>query len=206
MISLYFCAEQNLQNLVVRVEPSDERRAVILRDNWAETDLHPGDTINIVGSFNYPSSNSPSELPLIIVSAHTNLLITHPDHLLIATAVASASHCLRRPLLNSLLRTGSDASPSLLWGNLLHSVMEKSLADGLWADVDIDKKANQIVQESMPELIRVGVTVTQAKRELKIRAKGMRAFADKYISEVPKVILQSRRWETHLRHYRTTPS
>lgn len=75
----------------------------------------------------------------------------------------------------------------MLWGNLLHSVMEKSLADGRWADADIDKKANQAVQENMGELIRVGVDVRQARRELKIRASGLRAFADKYISEVPKV-------------------
>jgi DNA replication ATP-dependent helicase Dna2 len=65
--------------------------------------------------------------------------------------------------------------------------MEKSLADGKWSDAELDQKANDAVKENMVELIRVGVGVSQARRELKIRANGLRTFADRYISEEPKV-------------------
>jgi DNA replication ATP-dependent helicase Dna2 len=87
-----------------------------------------------------------------------------------------------------LVRSSSDFTPSLLWGNLLHSVMEKSLADGNWDDDELNRRANDVVSASMGELIRVGVDVPQARRELKIRARGLRAFADRYISDTPKVV------------------
>jgi DNA replication ATP-dependent helicase Dna2 len=66
-------------------------------------------------------------------------------------------------------------------------VMERALSTGKWDDKELDASADEVVGENLVELVRVDVDVPQARRELKIRAKGLRAFADRYISEEPKV-------------------
>jgi CRISPR/Cas system-associated exonuclease Cas4 (RecB family) len=78
-----------------------------------------------------------------------------------------------------------------LYGNLLHAILERALSDGRWDDAELDAKANEVVRERMDELLRVDVDVPQARRELKIRARGLRGFADRYLAESALVPISS---------------
>jgi hypothetical protein len=87
-----------------------------------------------------------------------------------------------------MVRESSDTTPALVWGNVLHEVMQRSLRDGSWAQTDIDARIDDIIHTRLGDLIQLGVGVDGAKREVKIRAKGLRTFADRYIASTPKVL------------------
>ena len=90
-----------------------------------------------------------------------------------------------------MIRSASDITPALVWGNLLHEVMQTCLSVARWDEKFINKKIREVCQSSLGELVRIDMDVEQAFFEVKARAGGLKAFAEKYIAETPKVsILQ----------------
>ncbi|KAG6829909.1 hypothetical protein H0H87_009811 [Tephrocybe sp. NHM501043] len=182
-------SEHAQKNLTVKVEASGERRRVILRDDWMATDVRIGDIINVLGTFDLATTSSSSIIRSITITAKSNLLILHPDLLLTATALSNAPQCRRKPLLSNLVRSTSDTTPALVWGNMLHEVMQSCLSENRWETSWVDDKIEQVILKGLNELIKIDVTIEQAKREVTTRAKGLLAFSEKYISEFPKVSL-----------------
>ncbi|KAG6836385.1 hypothetical protein H0H93_008591 [Arthromyces matolae] len=174
------------KELIVKLDPSQERRRVILRDDWVSTDARIGDTINVLGTFTLASTSSSSITLSITVTAKANLLILHPDLLLTATAISNAPQCRRKPLLSNLVRSTSDTTPALVWGNMLHEVMQSCLSENQWETAWVDQKIDEVVLKGLNELVKINVTIDQAKREVTARAKGLVAFSEKYISDYPK--------------------
>lgn len=91
-----------------------------------------------------------------------------------------------------LVHSSSDVTPSLVWGNILHEVMQKCLREGQWGSDWIDDKIAKVVRgedggRGLADLVKLGVTVEEAIREVKARAGGLRAFGERYISQTPKV-------------------
>lgn len=158
--------------------------------------------MNIIGSFvplrsesdlmSKDPSSSP-KLPCVTLTSRSSdtLLIHHPDILITATALASTPTCLRKPVLSSLIHSSSDVTPALVWGNMLHEIMQSSLVDwtaGLrpWDQKEMDRKIDREVKRGLGDLLKLGVSVNQAKRELQLRASGLKPFHDKYIGNIPK--------------------
>ena len=148
-----------------------------------------GDIVNILGNF-VPISGHPFT-STIVVNSKSNFLIQHPDLLLTVTALSNTLKCRRKPLLASLVRSSSDITPSLVWGNMLHEVMQTCLNTGRWEEAWITERISEVINNGFMELVKIGVGAEQAKRELNSRAKGLRKFAEKYIATVPKVSLAS---------------
>ncbi|PIL27261.1 hypothetical protein GSI_10406 [Ganoderma sinense ZZ0214-1] len=169
--------------LEANMVPSKEPRRIILRDDWTHADVRPGDDINVIGE--WLTDPSP-KVPEISVCSKHNYLIHHPDILLTATSLSNASHCPRRPLLANMVRSSSDVTPSLVWGNFLHEVMQTCLSVARWDDKFINKQISEVAQRGLGELLRINMGMEQAIIEVKARAKGLRAFADKYIASSPK--------------------
>ncbi|KAG6852485.1 hypothetical protein C0991_011583 [Blastosporella zonata] len=174
------------KNLIVKLESSEERRRVILRDDWTATDIRAGDIINVLGNFDIAITSSSSITRSITITSKFNLLILHPDLLLTATALSNAPQCRRKPLLSNLVRSTSDTTPALVWGNMLHEVMESCLSENRWESTWVDEKIDEVILRGLNELIKINVTIEQAKREITTRAKGLLAFSEKYISDFPK--------------------
>jgi DNA replication ATP-dependent helicase Dna2 len=65
--------------------------------------------------------------------------------------------------------------------------MERSLREGTWDQAIVDERIDATVQESLGELVKLGIDVKTARREVKIRAQGLSTFAERYISDTPKV-------------------
>ena len=126
-------------------------------------------------------------MPIISITTKHNFFIHHPDILLTATSLSNASQCTRKPLLANMVRSSSDVTPSLIWGNMLHEVMQTCLSVARWDDKFMDKKIAEVAQRGLGELLRIDMGVDQAIIEVKARAKGLKAFADKYIAQTPKV-------------------
>lgn len=128
----------------------------------------------------------PSSL-LISITSNENFLILHPDLLLTPSALSSALECRRKPLLSGLVRSSSDITPALVWGNVLHEVMQACLTSGRWEDVWVDEKIEEVIREKISDIAKINLSVEDARREIKERAKGLKAFSQKYISDSPKV-------------------
>ncbi|OBZ77918.1 DNA replication ATP-dependent helicase/nuclease DNA2 [Grifola frondosa] len=175
------------KTLVVEVVPTNERRCVILRDDWVEADVRIGDIINVIGDFaTSPSTSSSMPISTIVICSKNNLFIHHPDILITATSLSNAPNCARKPLLSNLIRSSSDVTPALVWGNMLHEVMQACLCEGRWDERWVDEKISNVVNKGLGELMRIDMGVDQAKIEVKARAKGLKVFAEKYIAQTPK--------------------
>ncbi|KAL0563300.1 DNA replication endonuclease-helicase Dna2, partial [Marasmius crinis-equi] len=109
------------KQLVVRVVPTGERRSVALSNEWASTDVRPGDIVNILGEFVSLPQSSSSPTSSIVISSKQNVLVLHPDILVTATALSTAAHCRRKALISGLIRSSTDITPSLVWGHMLHT-------------------------------------------------------------------------------------
>ncbi|CAE6444548.1 unnamed protein product [Rhizoctonia solani] len=145
----------------------------------------------------------------ITVSSAKNTLVLHPDLLLPITAISNASICPRKPLLNMMVPTptfppsltplpsltetseekpmngpGQDKSQEpLVWGNLLHEVVQDCLAAGTWSRAAISSAINRVLRDpaSLSQLFRVDRSLKEAEDELRLRAGGLEGFARRFI-------------------------
>ncbi|KIL65109.1 hypothetical protein M378DRAFT_186544 [Amanita muscaria Koide BX008] len=163
------------------VEHDGSPRTVILRDDWVHTDINSGDTIHVIGSFTHNGAS-----PSIEITSKDNLVILHPDLLVTITAVSTAWQCRRKPLLSGLVRSSTDYTPALVWGNMLHEVMQTCLSENKWEAAYIDEQIGLVISRGLMDLVRIDTSVLEARRELHERSKGLQAFAAKYLSQVPK--------------------
>ncbi|KAJ7095853.1 DNA replication factor Dna2-domain-containing protein [Mycena belliarum] len=170
------------KDLWVNLVGSMDHGSVILQNEWARTDVRVGDTVNVLGSFMLSDSSTLS----IAVSSSDNYLILHPDLLLTPSALSSALECRRKPLLSGLVRSSSDCTPALVWGNILHEVMQTCLSSGRWEDIWVDEKIEEVIREKISDIAKINLSVEDARREIKLRAKGLKAFSQRYISDFPK--------------------
>jgi hypothetical protein len=140
-----------------------------------------------------PPHSSSTDFPkrCISVTSSANLLILHPDILLTATALSNAPQCRRKPLLTSLVRSTSDITPALVWGSMLHEVIQRCLLEKRWDEAWIDKCLQEAVSGGLGELVKLGLSEEIALREMRERAKGFKFFAERYLGDVPKVICLS---------------
>lgn len=142
-----------------------------------------GDIINVIGIFSEESTQS----SVITISNKQNLLIINPDIFLTATSIANAPQCLRRPILSGLTRSTSGTTPALVWGNILHEVMQCCLDGGRWDEIFINECIDGALLNNLGELIKISVGIDQAKLEIKARAQGLLTFGNRYIGQKPKV-------------------
>jgi hypothetical protein len=116
-----------------------------------------------------------------------NLLIHHPDTLLTPSLLASAPNCQRRPIVTALVRAPSPPTPALLYGTVLHDVVQKCLQERRWDAPWIESHVDTALSMAFGGLVRAGVTLSVAKDEILRRAAGVETFGERYIGEEPKV-------------------
>ena len=148
------------------------------------------DILNILGTFSAPSPSFSTGFPKRCISLTTsaNLLILHPDILLTATALSNAPQCMRKSLLTTLVRSTSDITPALVWGSMLHEVMQRCLLEKRWDEAWIDKCLHNAISGGLGELVKLGLSEEIALIEMRERAKDFKVFAERYLGDVPKVI------------------
>ena len=108
--------------------------------------------------------------------------------LVTATTLSNAPQCTRKPLLTSLVRSTSDITPALVWGSMLHEVMQRCLLEKKWDDAWIDKCLHNAISSGLGELVKLGISEEVALIEMKERAKEFKVFAERYLGDLPKVI------------------
>ncbi|KAI0290929.1 AAA domain-containing protein [Multifurca ochricompacta] len=171
------------KHILATIEPGFEHCHISLSDDWVYMDIHKvGDVLNIIGSFDTLASGQKS----IAVTTHKNLLIHHPDTLLTPSLLASAPNCQRRPLVTALVRAPSPPSPALVYGTILHDVLQKCLKEKRWDARWIEAHVDTALSMAFGDLVRAGVTLSAAKDEILRRAAGVETFGQRYIGNKPK--------------------
>lgn len=139
--------------------------------------------MNIIGSFDISADGE----KCITVTNLENLLIHHPDTLLTPSLLASAPNCQRRPLVTALVRAPSPPTPALVYGTVLHDVVQKCLQERRWDAPWIEAHVDTALSMAFGQLVRAGVTLSVAKDEILRRAAGVETFGERYIGDQPKV-------------------
>ena len=65
--------------------------------------------------------------------------------------------------------------------------MQRCLTEDRWEDTFVDHCINEAVLGGLGELVKIGLSEDIARTEVAERAKGMKLFKDKYLSQEPKV-------------------
>ncbi|KAH8829949.1 Dna2-domain-containing protein [Flagelloscypha sp. PMI_526] len=75
----------------------------------------------------------------------------------------------------------------MVWGNMLHEVMQNCLRDQIWTESHLNNQIESVVRQGLTDLVTLGVTsIDAAVKEVKDRAVGLMSFAEKYLSDSPK--------------------
>ncbi len=158
-------------------------RSVILRHDWSQACISPGDIIHVVfldsGNTGCPSVTNP-----IIIDRERNLLVHHPDVLVAPTQVAEAVHCERMAVLRSRIGGSMGRSnKSCAIGSIKHELFERALlaaakkqnkkeSGGFYSGSHSDWSnemrgwCNDIIRGSLKDLYATGIKDKEAKEEL----------------------------------------
>ncbi|GIL46712.1 hypothetical protein Vafri_3630 [Volvox africanus] len=104
---------------------------VCLRDMWADQEVEPGDTVNVVGGRVLANLTC----RFLEVSATEGLLILHPDVLLSGTTVCTAIRCARQAWLQERVASGPGGEKALI-GSMLHELLQRSLRAAMTGKLD----------------------------------------------------------------------
>ncbi|TFK23313.1 Dna2-domain-containing protein [Coprinopsis marcescibilis] len=159
-----------------------DKRTIYLQDDWYDTDVQTGDVVNALGHFVSTSSSTPQ----ICISSQSNMLVLHPDILLTATALSNAPQCRRKPMLSSLVRASNDISPAMVWGNMLHEVMQRCLLQDRWEEPWIHEQIDDVLLDGLDSLLVLGIGETTARATMRDKAQSFPKFRARYISDAPK--------------------
>jgi DNA replication ATP-dependent helicase Dna2 len=156
----------------------------LLQDDWIETPFEADDFANLIGEFN------PDLTPAMQITRNEGSLILHPDILVSSTKVADSAHCARKALLQELIRTSAgtgSASPSLVYGNMIHELMQSAMIEQKWDDEWRRKKIQDIVAEQVGQLWTMDLSVDRAVETMMDKSKELEAFSALFVGENPKV-------------------
>lgn len=176
-----------------------------------------GDIVNIIGGFEIKASTLPpastsagcsqDDLPTCIMSySSDNLLILHPDTLISATRASDAHFCRRKAVLQEKVRSSSESSPALVYGNLLHELFEGCfLAMTESSDATVEEKVAEAfslhrreaeidklltVPKNIESLFTIHVELDEARNYLREKSTTFTDFARQFIGQKPKVRLK----------------
>ncbi|XP_038878324.1 DNA replication ATP-dependent helicase/nuclease JHS1 [Benincasa hispida] len=140
-------AKRSYKVLRLLNEQSGEERAVYLWDDWFDSIIAPGDTVNVIGEFD--------DLGRCHVDHDNNFLILHPDILVSGTRVAGHLTCPRRSVLDERLKS-NEQSISALIGTLLHQVFQAGLIEEAPTVAFLKEVSRTVLQKSMENVYACG--------------------------------------------------
>ena len=104
---------------------SPREGVVVLRDQWAYTDVSEGDTVFVLGAF-FTDASTGRNL-CVIGSGMGNFIVVYPEVIISGTRVSGSFDCLRRAYLDE--RIPSSAGRVALEGTLLHEIFQYAVSE-----------------------------------------------------------------------------
>ncbi|KAL8281473.1 hypothetical protein RQP46_006157 [Phenoliferia psychrophenolica] len=174
-----FSSHRATKTLFVQVDNLVGPREVLLRDDWVLAAVDVGDTANLIGPF------SASSTPSLTLDRLSNLLVLHPDILVSSTKVADTSQCARKALLQEIIRTTGGATPALVYGNMLHELMQACLTENRWDERWKGERIDEIVGREVQTLWTMQLEVETAREQMREKSNAFDAFRGLFIGSTP---------------------
>lgn len=173
-----------------------------------------GDIVNVIGDFvtkpapcSTPSTSAigpEDDLPTCTLSySSSNLFILLPDTLISATRASDAHFCRRKAVIQEKIRSSSDATPALVYGNLLHELFQScflamaepsdaSLADKIAEAFSLARREAEIdrllkLPKNIESLFTIHVELDEARNHLREKSVTFTDFARQFLGQTPKV-------------------
>nr|ODN98785.1 DNA replication ATP-dependent helicase Dna2 [Cryptococcus depauperatus CBS 7855] len=174
------------KTLIVTSINESIQRIIHLKEQWADTPVEKDDIINIISpSLSNKGVSKPIEITFKDPSTY---LIHHPDLMLTMTSIANAMPCPRKPILQALIKTPAPPTKPLLYGTLLHSLLQGALleqdfqADGTFRRLDAELRK----EERRLEIWSTGLDMLDIKDEVGVKAgRGFEVFEHKWVHDKP---------------------
>lgn len=122
-----------------------------------------------------------------IIDEKENWLIVHPDHLISATVIADSFGCIRRAVLQDRVKATSSATEPLVYGHILHEVFQEGLKANKWDNEWLETTLILVCSRYLENLFEINIELPLAVSNLMAKSAGLQAWADIFVSSVPKV-------------------
>ncbi|UMM17699.1 hypothetical protein L5515_014120 [Caenorhabditis briggsae] len=113
------------------VDKQRKTRVIYLQDQWAELDVEVGNAINLIAPQVWGNDD-------YIVNNQKGIVILNPNALVSCTAVASATFCARKTILNEKFKFGNASNKAMLLGNIVHEIFQTAITNKKRPLVDSD--------------------------------------------------------------------
>ncbi|KAM0786874.1 hypothetical protein ACM66B_002299 [Microbotryomycetes sp. NB124-2] len=169
--------------LTIESKAFDHACKAHVRDDWLQTEVQAGDTINIVGNI------EPANDPAVVIDRNSGMLILYPDILVSSTKVGDSANCSRKAVLQELIRTLGGSNKSLVYGNMLHELMQACMLDDQWHDEYRRNKIQEIIQSQIQLLWSIDLETSKAYEDMLDKSKEFDSFKSIFInkSNVPRL-------------------
>lgn len=182
-------ARQPYVLLVLRKDTGQVRHAR-LYDSWADLSLSINDEVRLLGSWE-PSG-------IFLATDQQGLIIVHPDVLVSCTSVSDAHSCMRKSVLQDRVRATSMLSKALLYGSMIHAILQNALFKGDFEDSEVRKEIARQVESNMEKLFLVEEDPETAKDYLFSKVMLLQQWAVKFVGKEKFGQVEPMRGKTHM--------
>ena len=166
---------QRQRQIRLSIRRDEATREALLRDDWADLAIQPGDTIRMHGTWHNPTT-------FIATNTH-GLVILHPDILISATSVADTHTCMRKAALQDRVRATSQLTKPLLYGSILHEILQHSLFEDDFTDATVRAEIDRQVKDKLEQLFLLDESVESAKDYLQDKVLLIQRWALQYVGQ-----------------------
>lgn len=150
-------------------------KQAVLEDDWAALELRMDDAVRFHGPWASPS--------LFVADNRHGLVIAHPDVLVSATSIADSHTCMRKSVLQDRVRATSSLSKALIYGSILHALLQDSLAKADFTDESMRLEIENQVASNLEKLFLVGEAVEDAKDYLYTKVVLLQRWAGQFFGQ-----------------------
>jgi len=118
---------------------------------------------------------------LCIIDNQNNFIILHPDILVSSTLASESFGCIRKSVLDDRIKRFGDSSSSLIYGTILHQLMQISLLSNDWTTESMTKQLDNLIRQNLEELYFVNETETSASTNMQQLIPLFQDWAKNYI-------------------------
>lgn len=165
--------------------PVETLRVVHLKERWADVRVCTGDTVNIIS----PNLSDPSRVIEVTLKDPSTFLILHPDLMITMTSIANSMPCPRKPILNTLVKVPGPSNKAMLYGNILHGLLQRALME---QGFDAAETRKRIDEELKKESTRLDIGsadlgIEDVRLEIGLRSEaGFESFGNKWACAEPQ--------------------
>lgn len=150
-----------------------------MRDGWADTEISPGDKVNIIGGENLRDPLT----GIITLDSNQGLLVLNPDMLVSGTSVMASMRCTRQAFIQDQL--AGDTSRAAVLGQLSHELLQTAVlgpeSNNRVNGPQLALAISSVVGRNKDKVAEVGLSEDEARDQLSRHVHSFVAFHSTYL-------------------------